>query len=85
MNDMRTLGNLIIEFRKAAHNDDLQGVDLLKRENFDYLTKALEVCDDAIFRNASLRILFPRVSIVLQHSNRKRKLSETFRVKVRRS
>ena len=41
MNDMRTLGNLIIEFRKAAHNDDLQGVDLLKRENFDYLTKAI--------------------------------------------
>ena len=42
MNDMRTLGNLIIEFMKAAHNDDLQGEDLLNRENFDYLTKAIQ-------------------------------------------
>ena len=42
MNDMRTLGNLIIEFRKAAHKDDLQGEDLLNRENFDFLTKAIQ-------------------------------------------
>ena len=42
MNDMRTLGNLIVEFRKVSHNDQLQGKDLIDRENFENLTKAIQ-------------------------------------------
>ena len=42
MNHMRLLGNLIMEFRKAAHNDDLHGEDLLKRKHFPMLTKAIQ-------------------------------------------
>ena len=39
---MRTLGNLIVEFRKVSHNDQLQGKDLIDRENFENLTKAIQ-------------------------------------------
>ena len=42
MNDMRTLSNLIVEFRKVSHNDQLQGKDLIDRENFENLTKAIQ-------------------------------------------
>ncbi|GFS21611.1 histone-lysine N-methyltransferase SETD8-A [Elysia marginata] len=42
MSDMRTLGNLILQLRKEAHDDSLEGRDILKRKNFENLTKAIQ-------------------------------------------
>jgi len=42
MNNMRTFGNLITEVRKVTNNNKIGGEDIIKRENFESLTKAIE-------------------------------------------
>ena len=42
MNNIRISGNLLFKLRKISHNDKLTGEDLLKRENFEHFTNAIQ-------------------------------------------